>query len=94
MAEQVQSEQDLLERIKATRDLFIRQGWKWLKEGWEAELQRLRDNTLTDVQTLEELHFRKGAASILHNLVHFEEYLDAVEKAVLEDREARLGDDA
>ena len=81
------SEQDLRERIELTRDLFLRKGWEYMKEGWEEELEALKDTTLTHATTLEELFFRKGAASVLDKLVNLPLYLDAVEKSLDEAKE-------
>jgi hypothetical protein len=82
MATPIFTEADLRERIQATRDLFVRQGWVWMLEGWTEELKLLTETTLEGCNTLEELHFRKGAASVLSRLTGLDAYLDAVEQAL------------
>jgi len=59
-------------------------GWEYMHQGWSEELKNLIESTLPAAKTLEDLWFRKGAASVLDRLVKLADYLDAVEKLIAE----------
>jgi len=74
----------LQERIEASRDTMATRGWEYMHQGWSEELKNLIESTLPAAKTLEDLWFRKGAASVLDRLVKLADYLDAVEKLIAE----------
>ena len=60
------------ERNDALLDLFIHPGWKLLQEEWQTALHGLIQTTHT-LNTLEELHRRKGEIQKLMECIAFED---------------------
>lgn len=70
------------------RDLFLQPGWHQLMTEIEADISGL--NQLAPVNTLEELHFRKGQLATLTAMLNLEGSLKAAEAQLEESTDAGL----